>query len=96
MQESGKNPPPAHDVIAARAYQIWEQNGRPAGREVEFWLQAEQSLLPSLKPQPQAAAPVATALPGAPPPQARPSAVRPPRTRPKKTASDRPKTSLTP
>jgi hypothetical protein len=28
--------------IAARAYQLWEQAGRPAGRDLEFWLQAER------------------------------------------------------
>ncbi|MGE0373644.1 MAG: DUF2934 domain-containing protein [Gammaproteobacteria bacterium] len=27
-----------------RAYQIWEREGRPAGREIEHWLQAEQEL----------------------------------------------------
>ena len=28
-------------AIGARAREIWEQNGRPAGRDLEFWLQAE-------------------------------------------------------
>ena len=32
------------DKIAARAREIWEQQGRPAGRDVEFWLQAEAEL----------------------------------------------------
>ena len=32
------------DEIAARAREIWEQQGRPAGRDVEFWLQAEAEL----------------------------------------------------
>lgn len=27
--------------IKARARALWEQNGRPSGRDVEFWLQAE-------------------------------------------------------
>lgn len=26
------------------AYQLWEKAGRPAGREEEFWRQAEESL----------------------------------------------------
>jgi len=28
--------------IAERAYQIWEQQGRPHGRDLDHWLQAEQ------------------------------------------------------
>ena len=27
-----------------RAYQIWEEQGRPEGREAEHWLQAEREL----------------------------------------------------
>lgn len=30
--------------IRERAQAIWEQNGRPAGRDVEFWLQAEAEI----------------------------------------------------
>ena len=30
--------------IQQRAYQIWEQEGRPEGRAVEHWRQAEQQL----------------------------------------------------
>ena len=32
------------EQIASRAYFIWEQHGRPAGREREHWLMAEQQL----------------------------------------------------
>jgi Protein of unknown function (DUF2934) len=32
------------DKVRARAYEIWEQHGRPAGRDEEFWLQAESEL----------------------------------------------------
>jgi len=32
------------ELIARRAYFIWEQQGRPAGREREHWLLAEQQL----------------------------------------------------
>jgi len=32
-------------LIRDRAYQIWEDQGRPEGREVENWLQAEQEIL---------------------------------------------------
>ena len=28
-------------AISARAHELWEQNGRPSGRDLEFWLQAE-------------------------------------------------------
>jgi DUF2934 family protein len=30
--------------IRARAHELWEQNGRPSGRDLEFWLQAESEL----------------------------------------------------
>lgn len=30
--------------VRARAYELWEQAGRPAGRELEFWLEAERLL----------------------------------------------------
>jgi hypothetical protein len=29
------------EEIRARAHELWEQHGRPAGRDEEFWLQAE-------------------------------------------------------
>lgn len=32
------------EEIRARARDIWEQHGRPTGRDVEFWLQAEAEL----------------------------------------------------
>jgi DUF2934 family protein len=31
--------------IRERSYQIWEQEGRPAGRHLEHWLRAEQELV---------------------------------------------------
>jgi cell division septum initiation protein DivIVA len=31
--------------ISARAREIWEQNGRPADRDLEFWLQAESEII---------------------------------------------------
>ena len=30
--------------IIQRAQEIWEQNGRPSGRDLEFWLQAESEI----------------------------------------------------
>jgi hypothetical protein len=38
---------PTDEEIAVRAYEIWEENNRPDGREVEFWKLAEQQLLDS-------------------------------------------------
>lgn len=35
---------PTREEVAQRAYQIWEESGRPDGRETEFWLKAEQQL----------------------------------------------------
>jgi hypothetical protein len=33
---------PDEGKIRNRAREIWEENGRPAGRDLEFWLQAER------------------------------------------------------
>lgn len=33
-------------TIAARAYEIWEKQGRPHGRDKEHWLQAAAELAP--------------------------------------------------
>ncbi|WP_407187782.1 DUF2934 domain-containing protein [Bradyrhizobium centrosematis] len=30
--------------VRARAYELWEQAGRPAGRELDFWLEAERQI----------------------------------------------------
>jgi hypothetical protein len=35
---------PSSEPIAALAYSIWEQEGRPHGRDVEHWFQAEARL----------------------------------------------------
>jgi Protein of unknown function (DUF2934) len=32
------------EEIKARARELWEQNGCPAGRDLEFWLQAESEI----------------------------------------------------
>jgi Protein of unknown function (DUF2934) len=37
-------PEASKEEIEARAYQLWEQAGRPVGREKEFWNLAEQEL----------------------------------------------------
>ena len=33
------------DAIRARARELWEQDGRPAGCDLEFWLAAESEIL---------------------------------------------------
>lgn len=30
--------------VRARAYELWEQAGRPANRELDFWLEAERQI----------------------------------------------------
>ena len=32
------------DQVRQRAFELWEQRGRPEGYEAEFWLQAEREL----------------------------------------------------
>jgi hypothetical protein len=40
---------PAHDAIAQRARELFEESGSPADRDVEFWLEAERQLREALK-----------------------------------------------
>ena len=35
---------PTHEEIAAAAYLIWQQEGRPEGRGVEHWLKAKAQI----------------------------------------------------
>jgi|HubBroStandDraft_5_1064220.scaffolds.fasta_scaffold07701_5 hypothetical protein len=42
------------EEIQTRAYQLWEEAGRPEGRDEEFWLLAERALMEkteSLRPE---------------------------------------------
>jgi hypothetical protein len=41
----------SEDEVRARARALWEQHGRPEGRDKEFWLRAERELLESHKDQ---------------------------------------------
>ena len=43
-------PEPAHDDIALCAMRIWEEEGRPQGRELEHWLLAEVRLRHACQP----------------------------------------------
>ena len=45
-------PKPSEKEIAPRAYKLWEENGRPEGKEDEFWHAAEQQLLNEDKSNP--------------------------------------------
>ena len=38
-------PAPTHHEIAVCAYCIWEQEGKPEGRALNHWLQAELQLV---------------------------------------------------
>lgn len=44
---------PSEREIAARAYQLWEEAGRPKDRHDEFWHAAEQELLNESKFNPR-------------------------------------------
>ena len=35
---------PSHDEVAARAYEIYRQEGCPQGRDVQHWLEAEKQV----------------------------------------------------
>jgi hypothetical protein len=35
---------PTEEQIRKRAFELWEQAGKPEGREDEFWRQAEREL----------------------------------------------------
>ncbi len=39
----------ANKMVQERAYEIWEREGRPDGREMDHWLQAEQEISNLLK-----------------------------------------------
>lgn len=42
---------PQEDQIAARAYQIWLENGQPDGRDEENWHQAQRELAGTATPR---------------------------------------------
>ncbi|WP_445217572.1 DUF2934 domain-containing protein [Bradyrhizobium sp. Pa8] len=41
------------ETIAARAYELWEQAGKPGGQDEEFWHLAEQELINEDKSSPR-------------------------------------------
>jgi Protein of unknown function (DUF2934) len=36
---------PREQAIRERAYQIWEEESRPAGKELDHWLRAEMEII---------------------------------------------------
>ena len=42
MQQARALAKPNEEKIRKRAREIWEENGRPVGRDEEFWLKAER------------------------------------------------------
>jgi hypothetical protein len=44
MQPTPARPFPGQDPIADRAYQLWESEGKPEGRDIDHWLQAEREI----------------------------------------------------
>jgi len=46
---------PPDEKIAVLARQLWEQDGRQTGRDLEYWLKAEQQLLSAKQPNAVAA-----------------------------------------
>ena len=51
---SNPTPPPTSEDIAVCAYHIWEHEGRPEGRALEHWLQAELQFIASTHPEEEA------------------------------------------
>ena len=53
-----------HEKIRERAHALWEQSGRPEGRQDEFWYQAEREIRETEQLHDEATAPPPTILPG--------------------------------
>lgn len=46
--EAPRDPAALHELIAARAQEIWSQAGRPEGQDLEIWLEAEAEIQATL------------------------------------------------
>jgi hypothetical protein len=55
---------PTEDQIRARAYELWEQAGKPDNRGLEFWHQAEKEMKEMESLREIANEPQPTILPG--------------------------------
>jgi hypothetical protein len=50
-KQSKSNQSPTHEEIAARAHRLYETEGRPEGKAMQHWLQAESQLSAERKNQ---------------------------------------------
>jgi len=50
IANSGAAPAPSHEMIARRAHEIWENEGRPEGCAVEHWLRAVNEMKAAASP----------------------------------------------
>ena len=41
---------PTEEQIRTRAYYLWEADGKPAGRDWDYWMKAQQELAPKQAP----------------------------------------------
>lgn len=41
---AGQKEPASAELVRQRAYELWEENGRPESDGIEFWLKAEKEL----------------------------------------------------
>jgi Protein of unknown function (DUF2934) len=48
---SGGRQDDLHERVRRRAYELWESEGRPAGREYDHWLQAEREVVATPRQQ---------------------------------------------
>jgi len=55
------------DRVRETAYQLWEKDGKPIGKDLHYWLHAEAlvAALPDEQPSPEASEPVAEIAPPA-------------------------------
>jgi len=61
METSVQNQdPPDGRKIESLAYSLWERAGRPLGRDVEFWLEAERQINATARPAVTRPAPAQT------------------------------------
>jgi len=40
-----------HDKIQELAYRLWQEDGAPTGRDMDYWLRAEAALHTTVKPK---------------------------------------------
>jgi Protein of unknown function (DUF2934) len=50
MSTDSNNPFFSHELISARARELWEKAGCPDGRDLEFWFAAESQLREERRP----------------------------------------------